>query len=119
MRSICAQAIAVVPQKALLFSAAPLRTTSAGERDASEEETLQAGGEAACADRISSGLPPMATDTVLGQGGVNLSGGQKQRLCLARALLRRPKHPDSGRLHQRSGCRHGGHRAGGAPAAGR
>ena len=44
----------------------------------------------ACADEFLSRLPD-GYDTDLGQGGVNLSGGQKQRLCIARALLKRPK----------------------------
>jgi ATP-binding cassette subfamily B multidrug efflux pump len=82
-------AIAVVPQKAVLFSGAIAENLRWGNR-AAEEETLRQASKAACAEEFISALPA-GFDTVLGQGGVNLSGGQKQRLCLARALLRRPK----------------------------
>ena len=50
----------------------------------------QVGNQIACADEFISGLKD-GYETELGQGGVNLSGGQKQRLCIARALLKKPK----------------------------
>ena len=83
------EAIAVVPQKALLFSG----TISDNLRfgcDGAKEEDLRAAAATACADSFimqSAG----GYDTLLGQGGVNLSGGQKQRLSLARALVRKPR----------------------------
>ncbi len=82
-------AIAVVPQKALLFSGTIGENLRWGRKDADEEEIEQA-AKIACADSF---IRETANgyDTQLGQGGVNLSGGQKQRLALARALVRRPK----------------------------
>lgn len=82
-------AIAVVPQKALLFSGTIRENLRWGRADAKEEE-LKAAAQIACADEFieQSG---QGYDTLLGQGGVNLSGGQKQRLSLARALVRKPQ----------------------------
>lgn len=81
--------VAVVPQKALLFSGTILENLRWG-RDEAEEAELKKAAEIACADSFimknESGY-----DTLLGQGGVNLSGGQKQRLSLARALVKNPK----------------------------
>ena len=57
--------------------------------DASDEE-LWAACRAACAAEFLERMPK-GLDTDLGQGGVNVSGGQKQRLCIARALLKKPK----------------------------
>lgn len=83
------RAIAVVPQKALLFSGTIAENLRWGDGEASEEE-IRSAAAAACADEFISGFPEgYATD--LDQGGVNLSGGQKQRLCIARALLKKPK----------------------------
>lgn len=86
---ILRDAIAVVPQKALLFSGSIEYNLRWGKEDASSEE-LERAVKDACADSFiekqSEGF-----QTILGQGGVNLSGGQKQRLSLARALLRHPK----------------------------
>lgn len=81
--------IAVVPQKALLFSGTILKNLRWGDKEATPEEVRRA-AEAACADEFVSKLPE-GYDTLLGQGGVNLSGGQKQRLSIARALLKKPR----------------------------
>ena len=83
------QAVAVVPQKALLFSGTILDNLLWGKKDASAEEVKHA-AEIACADSFIA-QTSQRYHTLLGQGGVNLSGGQKQRLSLARALLRNPK----------------------------
>lgn len=81
--------IAVVPQKAVLFTGTILDNLRWGDKQADIEEVRQA-AKAACADSFVSELPEKY-DTWLGQGGVNLSGGQKQRLSIARALLKKPK----------------------------
>ncbi|MDD6174758.1 MAG: ABC transporter ATP-binding protein [Firmicutes bacterium] len=83
------QAVAVVPQKALLFSDTIAGNLRWGDEAASDEE-IAAAARAACAEEFVQSLPQQY-DTMLGQGGVNLSGGQKQRLSIARALLRKPK----------------------------
>lgn len=82
------EGIAVVPQKALLFSGTIAENLRWGDQAASDEE-VRAACETACADDFVSGFPE-GYQTQLGQGGVNLSGGQKQRLSIARALLRKP-----------------------------
>jgi ATP-binding cassette subfamily B protein len=83
------EAVAVVPQKALLFSGT-IRDNLRWGRDEAGEDELRAAAETACAHAFiqQSG---QGYDTLLGQGGVNLSGGQKQSLSLARALVRRPR----------------------------
>ncbi len=82
-------AVAVAPQKALLFSGTIRENLRWGRPDAGEDELRQA-AEAACAHTfIEQSL--QGYETLLGQGGVNLSGGQKQRLSLARALVRKPR----------------------------
>lgn len=83
------QIIAVVPQKALLFTGTIQENLRWGNRYATPEEVRQA-AEAACADDFVTKLPE-GYETQLGQGGVNLSGGQKQRLSIARALLKKPR----------------------------
>lgn len=83
------QMIAVVPQKALLFTGTIEENLRWGDKLAGWEEIHQA-AEAACAEEFLSKLPE-GYDTMLGQGGVNLSGGQKQRLSIARALLKKPR----------------------------
>ena len=83
------RAIAVVPQKALLFYGTILENLRWGRKEATKEELKQA-AEIACADSFIM-QTENGYDTLLGQGGVNLSGGQKQRLALARALVRNPK----------------------------
>ncbi|HHU78827.1 MAG: ABC transporter ATP-binding protein [Caldicoprobacterales bacterium] len=81
--------IAVVPQKALLFSGTVLENLRWGDEGASMEEVRKA-TDAACATGFIMALTD-GYDTRLEQEGVNLSGGQKQRLSIARALLRKPK----------------------------
>lgn len=81
--------IAVVPQKALLFTGTIQENLRWGDKQAGPEEIRRA-AEAACADVFVSKLPE-GYETLLGQGGVNLSGGQKQRLSIARALLKKPQ----------------------------
>ena len=82
-------AVAVVPQKALLFTGTILDNLCWGKRDATEEEITRA-TKIACADTFVTAMKD-GYNTQLGQGGVNLSGGQKQRLSLARALIRNPR----------------------------
>lgn len=81
--------VAVVPQKALLFSGTILENLRWGRDQASQDE-IKAAAEIACADSFIC-QSENGYDTLLGQGGVNLSGGQKQRLSLARALVRNPR----------------------------
>lgn len=83
------QMIAVVPQKALLFTGTIQENLRWGNKLASADEIHRATA-AACAETFVEKLPE-GYDTQLGQGGVNLSGGQKQRLSIARALLKRPQ----------------------------
>lgn len=82
-------AIAVVPQKALLFTGTIAENLRWGREDATDEE-VRAAAQTACADSFIRSFPE-GYDASLGQGGVNLSGGQKQRLSIARALLRGPR----------------------------
>lgn len=81
--------IAVVPQKALLFTGTIAENLRWGNENASEEELKEAAA-LACADTFVDTFTD-GYDTELGQGGVNLSGGQKQRLSIARALLKNPR----------------------------
>lgn len=83
------QMVAVVPQKALLFTGTIQENLRWGDKHAALEEIHRAAA-AACADSFVENLPD-GYDTQLGQGGVNLSGGQKQRLSIARALLKKPR----------------------------
>lgn len=83
------QMVAVVPQKALLFTGTIQENLRWGDKHAALEEIHRAAA-AACADTFVENLPD-GYDTQLGQGGVNLSGGQKQRLSIARALLKKPR----------------------------
>ena len=82
-------AVSMVLQKNTLFSGSIRENLRWGNPDASDEE-LWAACRAACADEFLKTMPD-GLETDLGQGGVNVSGGQKQRLCIARALLSKPK----------------------------
>lgn len=81
--------VSMVLQKNVLFSGTIMENLEWGDEAASEEEIRKAAA-AAQADAFICGFPE-GYDTELGQGGVNVSGGQKQRLCIARALLKKPK----------------------------
>ena len=82
-------AVAMVLQKNTLFSGSISDNIKWGDLNATDSEV-----EAVCKDAAADGFVksfPDGYDTDLGQGGVNVSGGQKQRLCIARALLKKPK----------------------------
>lgn len=83
------ESVAMVLQKNLLFSGTIRENLLWGNEEASDEElwsALETAGAKAFVSSFPAGL-----DTDLGQGGVNVSGGQKQRLCIARALLKKPR----------------------------
>ena len=81
--------VAMVLQNNVLFSGTIRDNLRWGDAEATDEEIVAACKAAEAHDFITSF--PDGYDTVLGQGGVNVSGGQKQRLCIARALLKKPK----------------------------
>ena len=81
--------VAVVLQKNVLFSGTILENLRWGDKDATEEECIRA-CRLACADEFIERFPDKY-NTFIEQGGANVSGGQKQRLCIARALLKKPK----------------------------
>lgn len=81
--------VAVVLQKNVLFSGTILDNLRWGKEDATEEECREACRQA-CADEFIEQFPD-GYETWIEQGGSNVSGGQKQRLCIARALLKKPK----------------------------
>ena len=81
--------VAMVLQKNVLFSGTIAENLRWGDPNATDEEVCEA-AHLACADEFVDGFPK-GYDTWIEQGGSNVSGGQKQRLCIARALLRRPK----------------------------
>ncbi len=81
--------VAVVLQKNVLFSGTILENLRWGNKNATEEECKRV-CELACADEFIETMPEKY-HTYIEQGGSNVSGGQKQRLCIARALLKKPK----------------------------
>ena len=81
--------VAVVLQKNVLFSGTVLDNLRWGNPDATQEECREA-CRMACADEFVSAMPD-GYNTRIERGGTNVSGGQKQRLCIARALLAKPK----------------------------
>ena len=81
--------VSVVLQKNVLFSGTILENLRWGNPDATEEECIAA-CKAACADEFIARMPDKY-NTYIERGGTNVSGGQKQRLCIARALLKKPK----------------------------
>lgn len=81
--------VAVVLQKNVLFSGTILENLRWGNKEATEEECIRA-CQLACADEFIQKMPDQY-NTYIEQGGTNVSGGQKQRLCIARALLKKPK----------------------------
>lgn len=82
-------AVGMVLQKNVLFSGSINSNLRWGDAEASVEEIREACRAAQADDFVTSF--PQGYETDLGQGGVNVSGGQKQRLCIARALLKKPK----------------------------
>ena len=81
--------VSVVLQKNVLFSGTILENLRWGDKDATEEECIDA-CRLACADEFIEQFPEKY-NTYIEQGGTNVSGGQRQRLCIARALLKKPK----------------------------
>ena len=81
--------VSVVLQKNVLFSGTILDNLRWGDENASEEECIEA-CKLACADEFIQKFPDKY-NTWIEQGGTNVSGGQRQRLCIARALLKKPK----------------------------
>ena len=82
-------ACAMVLQKNTLFSGTIRDNLKWGDAKATDQE-IMAACDAACASEFIQRMPE-GLDTDLGQGGVNVSGGQKQRLCIARAILKKPR----------------------------
>lgn len=83
------EGVGMVLQKNVLFSGSIMENLLWGDEKASTEEIRQAAKEAQADDFVTNFTNGYETE--LGQGGVNVSGGQKQRLCIARALLKKPK----------------------------
>lgn len=83
------EGVGMVLQKNVLFSGSIMENLMWGDEQALEEEIVRAAKAAQADDFVNSFTEGYETE--LGQGGVNVSGGQKQRLCIARALLKKPK----------------------------
>lgn len=86
---ILRNSVAMVLQKNVLFSGTIAENLRWGDENATDED-LRIAAKQACAEEFIENLPGKY-DYDLGQGGVNVSGGQKQRLCIARAMLKKPK----------------------------
>ena len=87
--TVLRDSVAMVSQKNVLFSGTIADNIRWGNKDASLDEVKHV-CHLACADEFID-LMPKGYDTYIEQGGTNVSGGQKQRLCIARALLKKPK----------------------------
>ena len=87
--TVLRDSVAMVLQKNVLFSGTIANNIRWGNKDASLDEVKHV-CHLACADEFID-LMPKGYDTYIEQGGTNVSGGQKQRLCIARALLKKPK----------------------------
>ena len=87
--TVLRDAVAMVLQKNVLFSGTIAENIRWGDKNASLDEIKHV-CHLACADEFIN-LMPKGYDTYIEQGGTNVSGGQKQRLCIARALLKKPK----------------------------
>ena len=85
----CSNQVAVVLQKNVLFSGTIKDNLRWGDKNATDDEMVHACKLAQAHEFISQF--PNGYDTYIEQGGANVSGGQKQRLCIARALLKKPK----------------------------
>ncbi len=81
--------VSVVLQKNVLFSGSIIDNLRWGDENATEEDCIRA-CKMACADEFIEKMPE-GYNTLIEQGGTNVSGGQRQRLCIARALLKKPK----------------------------
>ena len=81
--------VSVVLQKNVLFSGTIFENLRWGDKNATDEECIKA-CKLACADEFIDRMPD-GYNTYIEQGGNNVSGGQKQRLCIARALIKKPK----------------------------
>lgn len=81
--------VAVVLQQNVLFSGTILENLRWGDKNATTDECIEA-CKMACADDFIESFPDKY-NTYIEQGGINVSGGQKQRLCIARALLKKPR----------------------------
>ena len=81
--------VSVVLQKNVLFSGTIIENLRWGDKNATKEDCIRA-CKMACADEFIERMPD-GYDTYIEQGGANVSGGQRQRLCIARALLKKPK----------------------------
>lgn len=81
--------VAVVLQQNVLFSGTILENLRWGDKNATPDECIEA-CKMACADDFIESFPDKY-NTYIEQGGTNVSGGQKQRLCIARALLKKPR----------------------------